>query len=78
MSPSYFKPRSVEALAACCAEIAAAAPQVPFYFYDIPHLSGVSLPMPDFLALAGERIPTLAGLKFTNADLVSFQRCLRG
>jgi N-acetylneuraminate lyase len=33
--------------------------------------------MPDFLEAAAERIPTLAGLKFTNSDLMAYQRCLR-
>ncbi|MHA3772457.1 dihydrodipicolinate synthase family protein [Verrucomicrobiota bacterium sgz303538] len=77
LAPSYFKPRSLDALVACCAEIAAAAPETPFYFYDIPALTGVSLSMPDFLALARDRIPTLAGLKFTNPDLMAYQFCLR-
>lgn len=77
MAPSYFKPRSVDALVACCAEVAAAAPGVPFYFYDIPSMTEVRLPMPDFLEAAADRVPTLAGLKFTNSDLMAFQRCLR-
>lgn len=76
LSPSYFKPRTLDALIACAADIAAAAPATPFYFYDIPSMTGVSFPMVDFLAQASERIPTLAGLKFTNADLMSFQLCL--
>jgi N-acetylneuraminate lyase len=33
--------------------------------------------MPEFLAAAPERVPTLAGIKFTNADLLAYQRCLR-
>ena len=77
LSPSYFKPRSVEQLVACAAEIAAAAPETPFYFYDIPVLTGVSLSMPDFLEQARHRISTLAGLKFTNPDLMAYQICLR-
>ena len=77
LSPSYFKPRSLETLVACAADIAAAAPETPFYFYDIPVMTGVSFSMPDFLALAHERIPTLAGLKFTNPDLMAFQQCRR-
>jgi len=77
LSPSYFKPRNVETLVACAQQIAAAAPQTPFYFYDIPVLTGVSLSMPDFLMQARERIPNLAGLKFTNPDLMAFQLCLR-
>ncbi len=77
LSPSYFKPRNVETLVACAKQIAAAAPETPFYFYDIPVLTGVSLSMPEFLAQGREVIPNLAGLKFTNPDLMAFQCCLR-
>jgi N-acetylneuraminate lyase len=76
LAPSYFKPGSLDALVACCAEVAGAAPALPFYFYDIPVLTGVRFSMPEFLAVAPERIPTLAGIKFTNPDLMAFQRCL--
>jgi N-acetylneuraminate lyase len=76
LAPSYFKPRSLDTLIACCAEIASAAPETPFYYYDIPALTGVSLSMPDFLNQAPERIPTLAGLKFTNPDLMAYLQCL--
>ena len=77
LAPSYFKPKTVESLVECCAHVAAAAPGTPFYFYDIPSMTGVSFPMVDFLELAADRIPTLAGLKFTNPDLTTFQRILR-
>jgi N-acetylneuraminate lyase len=77
LAPSYFKPPNLDALICCCAEIASAAPNTPFYFYDIPSMTGVSLPMPEFLESAPERVPTLAGLKFTNSDLMSYQLCLR-
>lgn len=77
LAPSYFKPRTLDALIACCADVAAAAPETPFYFYDIPMLTGVSLPMPAFLQQAPSRIPTLAGLKFTNPDLMSYLQCLQ-
>ncbi len=76
LAPSYFKPRSSGVLIACCADIAAAAPETPFYFYDIPVLTGVSFSMPDFLAQAKDRIPTLAGLKLSNPDLMAYQLCL--
>jgi N-acetylneuraminate lyase len=76
LAPSYFKPRSVDMLVDCMQEIASAAPATPFYFYDIPVLTGVNLSMPDFLAMGKTRIPTLAGLKFTNPDLMAFQLCL--
>ncbi|MBS0206418.1 MAG: dihydrodipicolinate synthase family protein [Planctomycetes bacterium] len=77
LSPSYFKPRNVETLVACAWQVASAAPQTPFYFYDIPVLTGVSLSMPEFLAHGRELIPNLAGLKFTNPDLMAYQACLR-
>lgn len=77
LAPSYFRPRDVDALIACCADVARAAPQTPFYFYDIPSMTGVTLSMPEFLARAPEHIPTLAGIKFTNSDLMSYQLCLR-
>jgi N-acetylneuraminate lyase len=59
-----------------CALIAAEAPDLPFYFYEIPSMTGVSLPMERFLEDAPARIPTLAGIKFTNPDVISYRRCL--
>ena len=41
------------------------------------HLPVLNLSMPQFLEQARDRIPTLAGLKFTNADLMSYQLRLR-
>ncbi len=76
LAPSYFRPRDLAALVDSAAEIAGGAPQLPFYFYDIPTMTGVSFPMPDFLELAQTRIPNLAGLKFTNSDLAAYQLCL--
>ena len=75
-APSYFKPKSLDLLIACCADIAAAAPALPFYYYDIPSMTGVAFPMSEFLATAPARIPTLTGIKFTNADLMAYQPCL--
>lgn len=77
LTPCYFKPRSLEVLIAGMAQIAAAAPQTPFYYYDIPALTGVNMSMSDFLAQAPASIPTLVGLKFTNPDLTAYQNCLR-
>ena len=49
LSPSYFKPKSLDTLVDCCRQIASAAPALPFYFYDIPGFTGVQLSMPEFL-----------------------------
>jgi N-acetylneuraminate lyase len=77
LTPMYFKPKNVEVLVETMAQIAANAPETPFYYYDIPLLTGVNLPMPEFLKQARDRIPTLAGIKFTNSDLMAYQYCLR-
>jgi N-acetylneuraminate lyase len=77
IAPYYFKPRNLDSLVEWCAEIAAAAPQTPFYFYDVPVLTHVNFSMPAFLAQAADRIPTLNGIKFTNNDLMAYQLCLQ-
>src|SRR5690606_18217671 len=46
------------------------------FLYDIPSFTGISLSMPEFLTLGKERLPTLAGIKFTNPDGMMFQQCL--
>ena len=76
LAPSHFKPSTLAVLVEWCAEIAAAAPETPFYFYDIPALTHTNFSMPAFLAQAGDRIPTLRGIKFTNYDLMAYQLCL--
>jgi N-acetylneuraminate lyase len=77
LSPSYFRPRSVEDLVDTMAMVAAAAPATPFYFYDIPSMTGVQLSMPTFLDQASRKIPNLVGMKFTNMDLASYTQCLQ-
>jgi N-acetylneuraminate lyase len=77
MAPSYFKPSRLETLLDFCAEIAASAPELPFYYYHIPILTGVSFGMADFLQGARERMPNLAGLKFTDSDFMQLQQCLQ-
>ena len=52
VAPNYFKPKSLDVLIQWCAELAAAAPETPFYFYDIPVMTGVAFPMADFLEQA--------------------------
>ena len=74
-SPFYFKPASVSVLVDCMAEIAAGAPDLPFYYYYIPHLTGVTLSVEDFLRAAANRIPNLAGIKYTAPTLYEFQTC---
>lgn len=76
LAPSYFKPADCAMLVDCCASIASAAPDLPFYYYDIPSMTGVRFDMREFLPLAANRIPNLAGIKFTNNDPGMYRDCL--
>jgi N-acetylneuraminate lyase len=75
--PCYFKPPTVADLVDVCVPIAAAAAQLPFYYYDIPLLTHVQLSMVEFLRLGRAKLPNLVGLKYTNSDLMQLQECLR-
>jgi N-acetylneuraminate lyase len=71
--PSFFKPATVNDLVDFCAPIAAEVDPLPFYYYHIPSMTGVRLPMSEFLYDARFRIPNLRGLKFSHDDLVDLQ-----
>ena len=73
--PSYFKVGDTEALLNCMGKIASAAPQLPFYYYHIPALTGSQINVVDFLEHGGSSIPNLAGLKYTNTLIHEFQAC---
>jgi N-acetylneuraminate lyase len=75
LAPSYFKPGSVSTLVATVAQIASAAPELPFYYYEIPTMTGLMLSPSEFLGQAAERIPNLAGIKFTSSNLMEYQLC---
>lgn len=77
MAPFCFKPTKAEDLVAFCAEVAAAAPDLPFYYYHIPCVTGVTIPAFDFLRTAADKIPNLAGIKFTHENLMDFSSCIR-
>lgn len=77
LAPYFFKPGNADDLAAFCAEVASAAPALPFYYYQIPSMTGVNIPAADFLRAAAPRIPNLAGVKFTFENLMDFAECVR-
>ena len=76
MASPFPKVGTVEQLADYCQAIASGAPNLPFYFYNIPALNGVFLPMLPFLKAAEERIPNLAGLKYTFESLYEYNQCM--
>ena len=63
MASPFPKAGRVEELVKYCEEIACGAPNLPFYFYHIPVLNGVYLPMLPFLKAADGRIPNQIHLR---------------
>ncbi|HTF20613.1 MAG TPA: dihydrodipicolinate synthase family protein [Chryseolinea sp.] len=72
----YFRPKDLTDLVNQCVFVAAAAPSIPFYYYNIPSLTGVNFPMIRFIEQAAKRIPNFAGIKNSFNDLVDYQHCL--
>jgi len=74
IAPNFFKPAGAPELVAWCRQVAAAAPKLPFYYYHMPAMTGVTIPVTDFLQQTDGNIPTLAGVKFTHEDLMDYGR----
>ncbi len=75
-APFYFKPADAATLAACCKEIADVVPDMPFYYYHIPVLTGVGFSMIDLLKNVDGKVPNFAGIKYTHEDFMDFLSCL--
>ena len=76
LGPTFFRASRVEQLVEYVVQLAATAPDLPFYYYHIPAMAGADVPMFDFLKLASKRIPNLAGIKFTHENLMDYSRCV--
>ena len=74
--PSYFKPKSIEALVSFMVEVAACAPNLPFYYYHIPGITDVNIDVIELLRVGGERIPTMAGIKYSKTTVYEMQACV--
>lgn len=75
MASPFPKAGRIEELVKYCEEIACGAPDLPFYFYHIPALSGVFLPMLPFLKAVDGRIPNFAGIKYTFESIYEYNQC---
>lgn len=72
IAPGFFKPAGAADLVAWCAEVAAAAPKLPFYYYHMPAMTGVAISASDFLNQVNGQILNLVGVKFTHEDLADY------
>lgn len=75
MAPPFPKIGRIEELVKYCEAIAAAAPELPFYYYHIPAFNGAYLPMLDLLKAVDGRIENFAGIKYTFESLYEYNQC---
>jgi N-acetylneuraminate lyase len=76
IGPLDFKPETIDILVDYAATTAAAAPDLPYYYYHMPSMNDVDFPMIEFLRIADSIIPNLAGIKYTHDDIADFSKCL--
>lgn len=77
MSPVFLGPKRIEELGEFCAAIASAAPNLPFYYYHIPGLTGINLPVMDFIRFAEQEISNFTGVKYTHDNMYEFDQCFK-
>ena len=76
LAPYFFHAQGVPGLVNWCHQVAAAAPTTPFFYYHFPAITHFTIRASDFLEAAADRIPTLAGVKFTNEAFDDLSACL--
>jgi N-acetylneuraminate lyase len=77
MAPMFLGPRRIEDLGNFCKAVSRAAPDLPFYYYHVPGLNGILLPVMDILKYAEKEIPNFAGVKYTHDNMYEFDQCFR-
>lgn len=76
IAPSFFKPATVTDLVDFFTPVAKAAPNLNFYYYNMPSMTGVNLPVAQFLTEGKAKMPNLAGIKFTHNNLMEMEACI--
>ncbi|MDD2247630.1 MULTISPECIES: dihydrodipicolinate synthase family protein [unclassified Proteiniphilum] len=77
IASSFFKPEKVKDLIDFFTPIASSAPQLPFYYYNMPSMTGVNLSVAQFLHEGEKKISNLAGVKFTHNNLMEMGDCIQ-
>ena len=76
IAPSFFKPGTVNELIDFFAPVCGAASGLPFYYYNMPSITGVNLPVDSFLVEGKKKISNLVGTKFTHNNLMEMGACI--
>jgi len=69
---TYFRPNSLEGVLDGIEMVAAGAPELPFFYYHIPALTGVHVDIAKLVAAARTRISHFAGVKFSSPNVHDF------
>ena len=76
MAPSFFSSSDVNVIIDYCRQVAASAPELPFYYYHLPVITGAHIKVNQLLRLGSRLIPNLAGVKFTYTDFMDMHQCV--
>lgn len=76
MAPCFFKPTTICDLIDFFKPVAAGASKLPFYYYNMPSITGVSLPADKFLIEGKKEMPNLEGVKFTHNNIMEMMQCV--
>ena len=71
-----FKPEDAWQLLDWFTLIVDPAGRMPFYFYDMPAMAGVTIDTHEFVRLPQERLPGLAGVKYSNPNVDQLKRII--
>lgn len=77
IAPYYGEAPSADLAIRHLSAIAAAAPRTPFCYYHIPSMTGSTHLPSEIVARGVGEIPTLRAVKFTDEDLIEFDRTRR-
>lgn len=76
ITPTYFKPATIDTLIDSLSIIIEGAPNLPFFYYHIPAKSNLQIDLPTFLKKSAARLPSLIAVKFTDSKLQDLQSAL--
>jgi N-acetylneuraminate lyase len=75
LSPYYYRPASVHQLVDFCKKVTEVVPELPFYYYHIPGLTGGNFSMTEFLKISEDKLPNLTGIKYSSSNIMDCHLC---
>lgn len=76
MAPPFLSSSNENVMVEYCRQVAAAAPDLPFYYYHLPVATGAHIKVNRLLSKGSALIPNLAGVKYTYTDFMDMHQCV--